>query len=100
MISNVDKNIIMIKDIPSNMIEEAIFILKENVSDKMIDAKIELAKSESELFLQNYIDEEISDSLQKKFEEDKKIQNKNKKKTNGIIAAVLAIIFSVFVNKL
>ena len=98
MISNVDKNIIMIKDIPSNMIEEAIFILKENVSDKMIDAKIELAKSESELFLQNYIDEEISDSLQKKVQEDKKTQNK--KKTNGIIAAVLAIVFSIFVNKL
>ncbi len=98
MISNVDKNIIMIKDIPSNMIEEAIFILKENVSDKMIDAKIELAKSESELFLQNYIDEEIGDSLQKKFEEDK--QKQNKKKANGIIAAVLAIVFSIFVNKL
>ena len=98
MISNVDKNIIMIKDIPSNMIEEAIFILKENVSDKMVDAKIELAKSESELFLQNYIDEEISDSLQKKVQEDKK--TKNKRKTNGIIAAVLAIVFSILVNKI
>ena len=98
MISNVDKNIIMIKDIPSNMIEEAIFILKENVSDKMIDAKIELAKSESELFLQNYIDDEISDSLQRKVEFENK--NKNKKKSQKIMALILAIIFSFIVSKL
>lgn len=98
MISNVDKNIIMIKDIPSNMIEEAIFILKENVSDKMIDAKIELAKSESELFLQNYIDDELSDSLQRKVDFENK--NKNKKKSQKIMALILAIIFSFIVSKL
>ena len=98
MISNVDKNIIMIKDIPSNMIEEAIFILKENVSENMIDTKIELAKSESELLLQGYIDNELCNSLKKKVEEDKRMQKK--KKSNVIIATVLAIIFSVFMNKL
>ena len=94
MISNVDKNIIMIKDIPSNMIEEAIFILKENVSDKMIDAKIELAKSESELFLQNYIDDEISNSLKQKV----KSENDKKQKRKKVICVVLAIIFSLLVN--
>ena len=97
MISNVDKNIIMIKDIPSNMIEEAIFILKENVSDNMLDAKIELAKSESELILQSYIDNELSDSLKKKVDDEKR--KESKKKSNGIIAVILAIVFSFLVNK-
>ena len=97
MISNVDKNIIMIKDIPSNMIEEAIFILKENVSDNMLDAKIELAKSESELILQSYIDNELSDSLKKKVDDEKR--KESNKKSNGIIAVILAIVFSFLVNK-
>ncbi len=96
MISNVDKNVIMIKDIPSNMIEEAIFILKENVSDKMLDAKIELAKSESELILQNYIDGEIEDSVKRKFEVEKENKNNKNKK---ILAVILAIVFSIIVNK-
>ena len=96
MISNVDKNVIMIKDIPSNMIEEAIFILKENVSDKMLDAKIELAKSESELILQNYIDGEIEDSVKRKFEVEKGNKNNKNKK---ILAVILAIVFSIIVNK-
>ena len=96
MISNVDKNVIMIKDIPSNMIEEAIFILKENVSDKMLDAKIELAKSESELILQNYIDGEIEESVKRKFEVEKENKNNKNKK---ILAVILAIVFSIIVNK-
>ena len=96
MISNVDKNVIMIKDIPSNMIEEAIFILKENVSDKMLDAKIELAKSESELILQNYIDGEIEESVKRKFEVEKENKNNKSKK---ILAVILAIVFSIIVNK-
>ena len=75
MISNVDKNIILIKNIPSNIIEEAIFILKENTSEKMNEVQIELAKSESELILQNYIDGEVVKSLQDKSREDKKSKN-------------------------
>ena len=78
------------------MIEEAIFILKENVSDKMLDAKIELAKSESELILQNYIDGEIEDSVKRKFEVEKENKNNKNKK---ILAVILAIVFSIIVNK-
>ena len=78
MISNVDKNVICIKNIPSNMIEEAIFILKENTSDRMNEIQIELAKSESELILQNYIDEEVIKSLKDKTNEDKKSKKMEK----------------------
>lgn len=88
MISNVDKNVILIKNIPSNMIEEAIFILKENTSDRMNEIQIELAKSESELILQNYIDEEVIKSLKDKTNEDKKSK---KMKKIFIICLVIAI---------
>lgn len=89
MISNVDKNVILIKNIPSNMIEEAIFILKENTSDRMNEIQIELAKSESELILQNYIDEEVIKSLKDKTNEDKK----SKKMKKIFIICLVIVIF-------
>ena len=76
MISNVDKNVVRIKNIPSNMIEEAIFILKENASDKMNEVQIEVAKSESELILQKYIDEEVIKTLKDKADYEKKNRNR------------------------
>lgn len=88
MISNVDKNVILIKNIPSNMIEEAIFILKENTSDKMNEIQIELAKSESELILQNYIDEEVIKSLKVKTD----IEKRNKKIRKIFIVSIFIII--------
>lgn len=89
MISNVDKNVICIKNIPSNMIEEAIFILKENASDKMSEIQIELAKSESELILQSYIDEEVIKSLK-----DKTVEEHKNKKVKKIIFFSIFIIIS------
>lgn len=89
MISNVDKNVILIKNIPSNMIEEAIFILKENTSDKMSEIQIELAKSESELILQNYIDEEVIKSLKDKNNEEKK----HKKFKKNFLLSVFIILY-------
>ena len=92
MISNVDKNVILIKNIPSNMIEEAIFILKENTSDRMNEIQIELAKSESELILQNYIDEEVIKSLKDKTNEDKKSKKMEKIFTICLVIAIFLII--------
>ena len=92
MISNVDKNVILIKNIPSNMIEEAIFILKENTSDRMNEIQIELAKSESELILQNYIDEEVIKSLKDKTNEDKKSKKMEKIFIICLVIAIFLII--------
>lgn len=92
MISNVDKNIILIKNIPSNIIEEAIFILKENTSEKMNEVQIELAKSESELILQNYIDEEVIKSLKDKTKDEKKSKRIKKFLFFSIFVIVLLII--------
>ena len=93
MISNIDKNVIFIKNIPSNMIEEAIFILKENTSDKMNEIQIELAKSESELILQNYIDEEVIKTLKDKTDNDKK-----NRKRRVIFAINICLIFFLIIS--
>lgn len=92
MISNVDKNVILIKNIPSNMIEEAIFILKENASEKMSEVQMELAKSESELILQKYIDEEVVKSLK-----DKTIEEKKNKKVKKFLFFSICIIVSLLI---
>ena len=55
MISNTNKNIISVKDIPSNIIEEAIFILKPNVDEEFVEIRKEIAKEEAEEFLGEYI---------------------------------------------
>lgn len=92
MISNVDKNVILIKNIPSNMIEEAIFILKENTSERMSEVQIELAKSESELILQNYIDEEVIKSLK-----DKTMEEKKNKKVKKFLFFSICIMFLLLI---
>ena len=51
MITNTNKNIICVKDIPSNIIEEAIFILKPNVDEECVDMRKEIAREEAEEFL-------------------------------------------------
>lgn len=60
MITNVSKNVICVKDIPSNIIEEAIFILKSDretrKNDKLKINRKEIATREAEDFLKDYMD--------------------------------------------
>lgn len=55
MTSNTNKNVICVKDIPSNIIEEAIFILKEDVDEDTVDIRKEIARDEAEEFLSEYV---------------------------------------------
>ena len=96
MIDNVEKNIVLIKNIPSNMIEEAIFILKENASEKMSEVQTEIAKSEAELILQNYIDGEIIKSLKDKTKEMKK--NNKMKKIFTINISIITILIILVIK--
>ena len=58
MITNTNKRVVCVKDIPSNMIEEAIFILKSDIEDvknnKSKDTKKKLVLNETEEFLRTY----------------------------------------------
>lgn len=58
MIMHSDKKVICIKDIPSNIIEEAIFILKENSSydkEEKLERNNEIILSEAENIVEEYI---------------------------------------------
>ena len=93
------KNMIRIKDLPSNTIEEAILILKENKRAKKYEGSSKFKNSnykkcsdedfvikEAELIISNYLDKDEScksDSKSKKI--------KRLKITNGILALFLII---------
>ncbi|MBQ9314057.1 MAG: hypothetical protein IJ220_03510 [Clostridia bacterium] len=59
MIMHSDKKVICVKDIPSNIIEEAIFILKENISQNQDEENDERSKeiilNEAEEIVEEYI---------------------------------------------
>ena len=86
-----DKNIIRIKDFPSNTIDEAILILKENKKAKKYECSSKFKNTnlkninnedmivkEAEFIISNYID---------KNEIDKK--NKNKKKIKRLLSTLI-----------
>lgn len=77
MITNVSKKVICIKEIPSNMIEEAIFILKNDVphsqNEKMKNRRKEILEDEANFFLNDYM----------KIVENEKRQEKKKKHFRG-----------------
>ena len=74
MITNISKKVICVKDIPSNIIEEAFFILKSEANssknEKIKVNRREIATKEAEVFLEEYM---------KKIEKEK--QYKDKKST-------------------
>ena len=70
MIMNLGKKIICVKDIPSNIIEEAIFILKSNIVDNK-NTKFELRTKE--IILDEA--EEIVDEYLEKIQDERKLNN-------------------------
>lgn len=73
MIMHLGKKIICVKDIPSNIIEEAIFILKSNVVENK-NTKLEMRTKE--IILDEA--EEIVDEYLEKIKEEKNIQKQSK----------------------
>ncbi len=58
MITHINKNVICIKDIPSNLVEEAILILKtdrENTNKKRLKTKNEIIMQESNDFISDFV---------------------------------------------
>ena len=98
-----DKNIIRIKDFPSNTVDEAILILKENKKAKKYECTSkfknidnneknneEMIIKEAEYIISDYIDE---NGLDKKDKKNKKI--KRLKITNAVLflGLIISIIF-------
>lgn len=89
MITNIDKKVVCVKDIPSNIIEEAIFILKNDIAT---------TKKESlKIKRKDIIDQETRDFLKEyipKIENDRRGYKKNsqlQKMTEFVFLMVLSI---------
>jgi hypothetical protein len=88
MIMNLGKKIVCVKDIPSNIIEEAIFILKSNVVDNK-NSKLEIRTKEIILSeAEEIVDEYIDKIQQKKNERNQNISQRNKQMKKEIIYIV------------
>ena len=87
MTSNTNKNVICVRDIPSNIIEEAIFILKEDVDEDTVNIRKEIARDEAEEFLSEYVVD-----LENIHKKNTKVKNKItlKQIACGIVALVVA----------
>lgn len=97
MITRLNKNVICIKDIPSNLIEEAIFILKTNESEPLKRKSKDIIINEADNIIK-----ECSLKLQEEINQTRinelKAKNKLKKiKTNSITLAITFIIISLII---
>jgi len=106
------KNMLVLKDLPSNIIDEAIVILKPNVKLKSLDVsknnntnnkkiKTEDSKeyiiNEAEMLISNYISK-IENDRSKNIKINKKIEDKCKRLKMVSIFLGIAFIASVFVR--
>lgn len=91
MIMNLGKKIICVKDIPSNIIEEAIFILKSNIVDNK-NQRYEMRTKE--IILDEA--EEIVDEYLEKIQEERKSENSKAERIKQI-KKELIYIFGLFI---
>ncbi|MBQ9280039.1 MAG: hypothetical protein IJ215_03210 [Clostridia bacterium] len=97
MITNVNKKVICVKDIPSNIIEEAIFILKNDISfeknEKRKTNRKEIATNEAEDFLKDYIYQMEKEEMKEKEENNlvRKIMKIALIAVGGVLACYLFI---------
>lgn len=88
MIMNVGKKIICIKDIPSNIIDEAIFILKSNV----VDCKKGEIEEKSKAIILNEAEEIVDEYINKIHEEKNAIIEENNDKIKRLKKEMIYII--------
>lgn len=91
MIMNLGKKIICVKDIPSNIIEEAIFILKSNIVDNK-NQKFEMRTKE--IILDEA--EEIVDEYLEKIQDERKSEDSKAERIKQI-KKELIYIFGLFI---
>ena len=102
MISNISKNVICVKELPSNLIEEAFFILK--MSENKLDDKYEKKRKEIIMAEINEMIKEYSAKFQseKEIQKKKDMENRNKLKKlkwNALlIAGCVAIVCIIIAN--
>ena len=98
MNTHTNKKVVCVKDIPSNLIEEAIFILKSDVVDdknsKTKGARREIILKETEDLVREYSDE--FDRMEIEEENEKVITNEFKMKI--VLSAVLVVLVCYLIS--
>lgn len=103
MITRANKNVVCIRDIPSNLIEEAIFILKPNVKGEEKNAEIkrkskEIIIKEAEEIINEYVSTaEREHELNRQNEREKRRKIK-KIKTNTIFLSIVFVIACILIS--
>ncbi len=95
MITNTNKKVICIKDIPSNLIEEAIFILKTDIdasNEKLKKKRKEIIENEAESLLNDYMDDVSDYDYEYENETETEKLNFRNKKIKAILITVSAVI--------
>ena len=87
MIMNLGKKIICVKDIPSNIIEEAIFILKANVVDNK-SGKLEMKSKE---IILDEAEDIVDEYLEKIQAERNSLQQSNKERIKKEIVYIIGL---------
>lgn len=95
MITNTNKKVICIKDIPSNLIEEAIFILKTDIdasNEKLKKKRKEIIENEAESLLNDYMDDVSDYDYEYENENETEKLNFRNKKIKAILITFSAVI--------
>lgn len=98
MIMNSDKKIVCVRDIPSNIIEEAIFILKENVVDNQDESIEEKSREIILTEAEDIVDEYINKIQYDNEEYTKEINNKIDIKKEIFYISGLLIILGICIS--
>ena len=91
------KNIVVIKDLPSNLIEEAIVVLKENQETPKIKNSKDYIIKEAQMLIADYISK-IENKNKKENQSIQKLNKKCKKLKSINQALVVSLAISILIN--
>ena len=94
MNTHTNKKVVCVKDIPSNLIEEAIFILKSDVIEDKRGIRKEIILKETEDLVREYSDE--FDNMEVEYQEEKNIKTDLKLKI--VLSAILVVLVCYLIS--
>lgn len=98
MNTHTNKKVVCVKDIPSNLIEEAIFILKSDYDDSK-NPKIESTRKEIILKeTEDLVNEYSNEFSQIEYEDERNIIIKNNMKLKIVLGAILVVLICYLVS--
>lgn len=91
MVTKLNKNVLLVQDIPSNLIQEAILILK--IDDEIHGKTEEILKIEANELI-NQCSSKLQDEYLMKLKEQRDLDNKRKRQKINIITVLTFLLFT------